>query len=67
MMESEPITCTLAGRNLQDRLALIAALTRDALRGYERADLTLKLRYAIDARGAGLLSVSEFRDSGRGK
>jgi len=49
MMESEPITCTLAGRNLQDRLALIAALTRDALRGYERADLTFKLRYAIEA------------------
>jgi hypothetical protein len=49
MMESQPIACTLAGRDLQDRLALIAALTRDALRGYERADLTLKLRYAIEA------------------
>ena len=48
-MESQPIACTLAGRDLQDRLALIAALTRDALRGYERADLTLKLRYAIEA------------------
>ncbi|HYZ39522.1 MAG TPA: hypothetical protein VE687_02735 [Stellaceae bacterium] len=49
MMESQPIACTLAGRDLQDRLALIAALTRDALRGYERGDLTLKLRYAIEA------------------
>jgi hypothetical protein len=49
MMEDQPIACTLAGRDLQDRLALIAALTRDALRGYERADLTLKLRYTIEA------------------
>jgi hypothetical protein len=49
MMERQLIACTLAGRDLQDRLALIAALTRDALRGYERADLTLKLRYAIEA------------------
>jgi len=48
-MECKPIACTLAGRDLQDRLALIAALTRDALRGYERADLTLTLRYAIEA------------------
>jgi hypothetical protein len=49
MTKNQPIACTLAGRDLQDRLALIAALTRDALRGYERADLTLKLRYAIEA------------------
>jgi hypothetical protein len=49
MMESQLIACTLAGRDLQDRLALIAALTRDALCGCERADLTLKLRYAIEA------------------
>jgi hypothetical protein len=49
MMENQPIACTLAGRDLEDRLALIAALTRDALQGYERVDLTLTLRYAIEA------------------
>jgi len=48
-MESQPIACTLEGRDLQDRLASIAALTRDALRGYERADHALELRYTIEA------------------
>ncbi len=48
-MESQPIACRLTGVDLQDRRAWIAELTRDALRGYERADLTLNLRYALQA------------------
>jgi hypothetical protein len=47
--ENQPIACTLIDRDFRDRLAWIAELTRDALRGYERADLTLKLRYAGEA------------------
>jgi hypothetical protein len=43
--ETQPIACTLIEGDFRDRLAWIAELTRDALRGYERADLTLKLRY----------------------
>jgi hypothetical protein len=43
---NEPIACTLIEGDFRDRLAWIAEVTRDALRGYERADLTLKLRYA---------------------
>jgi hypothetical protein len=43
---NQPIACTLIKGDFRDRLAWIAELTRDALRGYERADLTLKLRYA---------------------
>jgi hypothetical protein len=44
-----PIACTLATEDFQDRLAWIAALTRDALRGYSRDDLVLSLRYAPEA------------------
>jgi hypothetical protein len=40
------IACTLGSGELKDRLAWIAALTRDALLGYARDDLTLDLRYA---------------------
>jgi hypothetical protein len=40
-----PIACTLAPGDFKDRLAWIAELTRNALRGYERHDLTLVLRY----------------------
>jgi hypothetical protein len=48
-MENLPIACTLIEGDFRDRLAWIAELTRDALQGYERADLTLKLRYAREA------------------
>jgi hypothetical protein len=39
----------LAAGDLRDRLAWIAELNRDALRGYHRADLLLRLRYAPHA------------------
>ena len=39
------IACTLTAGDLRDRLAWIAALNRDVLRGYDRSDLTLQLRY----------------------
>ena len=42
----QPIACTLSGEAWQDRRAWIAALVRDALRGSERDDLTLRLRFA---------------------
>ena len=42
----QPIACTLSGDALQGRRAWIAALARDALRGTERDDLTLRLRFA---------------------
>jgi hypothetical protein len=51
----QPIACTLSGDALQDRRASIAALARDALRGSERNDLTLRLRFAPD-------SVQRVRD-----
>jgi hypothetical protein len=44
--EQQPIACTLSGEARQDRRAWIAALVRDALRGSERNDLTLRLRFA---------------------
>lgn len=43
------IACSLAPGDYDDRLAWIARLTRDALRGYERHDLVLELRYAPEA------------------
>src|SRR6267378_3945566 len=39
----------LRAPHFRDGLAWIAELTRDAVRGYERVDLTLKLRYAREA------------------
>lgn len=45
----QPIACTLSGDALQGRRAWIAALARDALRGTERDDLTLRLRFAPEA------------------
>ena len=48
-MESQPVACTLAGGDLQERIAWIATLTRDALRSYDRDDLVLHLRYAPEA------------------
>ena len=47
--DQQPIACTLTPGDLRDRLAWIAALNRDALRGHDRADLTLRLRYAPQA------------------
>lgn len=49
MTETAPIACTLAPGALKDRLAWIAALTRDALRSHVRRDLELDLRYAPEA------------------
>ena len=47
--EQQPIACTLLGEARQDRRAWIATLVRDALRGSERDDLTLRLRFAPEA------------------
>ena len=47
--EGQPIACTLAGGDLRERLAWIAALTRDTMRSDERTDLVLTLRYAPEA------------------
>ena len=47
--DQQPIACTLTAGDLRNRLAWIAAFNRDALRGYDRADLTLRLRYAPHA------------------
>ena len=47
--DQQPIACTLTAGDLRDRLAWIATINRDALRGYDRADLTLQLRYAPQA------------------
>jgi hypothetical protein len=44
-----PIACTLSGEARHDRRAWIATLVRDALRGSERDDLTLRLRFAPEA------------------
>jgi hypothetical protein len=44
-----PIACTLAPRDYLARLAWIAELARDALRGFERRDLVLHLRYVLEA------------------
>lgn len=48
--EAVPIACTLTPGEYKDRLASIGELTRDALRGHERHDLTLELHYAPEAR-----------------
>jgi hypothetical protein len=40
-----PIACTLNIGDYKERLAKIAALTRDALRSFERDELTLRLTY----------------------
>jgi hypothetical protein len=47
--EAPPIACTLAPGAFKERIAWIAALTRDALRSHERRDLVLDLRYAPEA------------------
>jgi hypothetical protein len=43
-----PIACTLQPGSYQERLAWIAALAREGLRGVSREDLRLELRYAPD-------------------
>lgn len=48
-MESQPVACSLAAGDFQERVAWIATLTRDALRSYDRDDLVLHLRYAAEA------------------
>jgi hypothetical protein len=48
-VDQQPIVCTLTAGELRKRLARIAALNRDALRGYNRADLALRLLYAPQA------------------
>lgn len=47
--EQQPIACTLSREARQGRRAWIATLVRDALRGSERNDLTLRLRFASEA------------------
>jgi hypothetical protein len=47
--EQHPIACTLSGEARQDRRAWIATLVRDDLRSSERDDLTLRLRFALEA------------------
>ena len=42
----KPIACTLQAGSYQERLAWIAALARDGLRGLSRTDLRLELIYA---------------------
>jgi hypothetical protein len=44
-----PIACTLTPGDLQERLALIRALTADALLDHARNGLVLSLRYAPQA------------------
>jgi hypothetical protein len=48
-MPETPIACTLSIGDYQERLAEIAKLARDGLRGYERDGLVLRLRYAATA------------------
>jgi hypothetical protein len=48
-LTSLPIACTLSPGDLQERLALIRALTAEALVGHDRNGLVLTLRYAPDA------------------
>jgi hypothetical protein len=57
-----PITCTLTGNNLQERLAAILALTRDALQGFERRGLVLDLSFAGRAAARVREIVREERD-----
>jgi hypothetical protein len=49
MASDIPIACTLSPADYRNRLAEIAALSRDALRHVERRGLTLDLRYAPEA------------------
>ena len=48
---SLPVMCALTPGDLRDRLASIERLTRDALLGFARDGLELRLRYAPNAAG----------------
>lgn len=48
-MSGASIACTLSAGAFKARMADIAALNRDALRGQDRNDLTLVLTYAPEA------------------
>ena len=43
--DTQPIACTLSAGDYLERLAMIAALTREALLSYRRRDLVVELRY----------------------
>lgn len=43
--ETTPISCTLSGKNLQERLLAIAELMRDSLQRFERRGLILDLTF----------------------
>jgi hypothetical protein len=60
--ETTPIACKLTPDDYKARLAWIAGLTRDALRGHLRRDLELELVYAADAAERVLEMVSKERD-----
>jgi hypothetical protein len=48
-MTDMPIACTLRPADLKARLSELAELTRSALISLQRDDLTLHLRYALEA------------------
>ena len=47
--DAPPIACTLSVGNYLERLAMIAALSREALLSHRRRDLVLELRYDMGA------------------
>ena len=49
--DESPVACTLQGGSYQDRLAWIADLARDGLRGVTRKALRLELSYATGVAG----------------
>ena len=63
--ENQPIACTLIEGDFRDRLAWIAELTRDALRSYERADLTLKASAAMSAQPKSKNAMDAHDETGR--
>jgi hypothetical protein len=48
--DNAPIACTLSGGTYHERLAWIAQLNRDGLRGCHRDGVRLELRYAPEVR-----------------
>jgi hypothetical protein len=50
IVEALPIACTLAPEEFKDRIALIAALNKEALQKFERRGLVLELSYESKAR-----------------
>lgn len=50
IVDTPPISCTLAPGEFKQRLARIAALNKEALRKYERRDLVLYLTYAPEGK-----------------